>query len=204
MSIGLFNLVFIVLLIIFIIITSIYHEVKINDYDVKTKHYWTFGIMVVFDILFGIFIIFMWYAMTINLPKVYTYEQMEEENLSSYCEVVSTETLTLRTLGDSSSFSSRFFLGSGYINGDQVYSYYYDHREGYQRDSIRASGVLVIEDDSETPRIEWRNYECNTEWFILKRSSRRNLGYGTNMFSDTIIYIPEGTLLEGYNLDNED
>lgn len=103
----------------------------------------------------------------------------------------------LISIKDNNSINGSFFLGSGNINGDLIYCYYYKLSET----NIKMNSVYVVYCEivysKDKPKIE--KYETiKTDSFKNKFSLgfiNRNIRY--------IIYIPEGTIKNNFNLDAE-
>jgi len=99
-------------------------------------------------------------------------------------------------LQDNNSVSGSFFLGSGYINGEMKYVFYYETDGGYKMKQIDYDKAL-IKYTNETPKVETYR-EVQTDAFINKFSVYMS-GCGCN--NKNIIYVPKGTIKQNYNLD---
>ncbi len=106
------------------------------------------------------------------------------------------DTYLLETLQDNNSVSGSFFLGSGYINGEMKYVFYYETDGGYRMKQLKYYNVL-IKYTSETPKVETYR-KVQTDAFINKFSVYMG-DCGCN--NKNIIYVPKGTIKQNYNLD---
>lgn len=106
-------------------------------------------------------------------------------------------THNLISLKDNNSISGSFFLGSGIINNEMRYSYYYNcGNDNYKLTSVSANNTYV-KYTKDKPRIEYHYKEIN---------SKSNWKYFSNLLSDGgyyIIYIPEGSIKYNFVLDAE-
>lgn len=96
----------------------------------------------------------------------------------------------LRAINMGDQTTGRFFLGSGVINGENVYTYFYVNKGGNaQSGRIDADSAEVVESDTEDPRIVTHNWRM--PWW-----------YGPFDLGETYtIYVPEGSITSTYNLD---
>jgi len=78
----------------------------------------------------------------------------------------------------------RFFLGSGYVNGEATYTYYYHSDGGLRVGEVNADEVLVVQTDEGNPRIE-QTAERVPFWIDFTRSEQDY---------QTTIYVPEGSI----------
>lgn len=106
------------------------------------------------------------------------------------------DTYYLEALQDNNSVSGSFFLGSGYINGEMKYVFYYETDGGYKIKQLSYDNAL-IKYTNETPKVETYR-EVQTDAFINKFSVYMG-GCGCN--NKNIIYVPKGTIKQNYNLD---
>lgn len=108
------------------------------------------------------------------------------------------KTVYLESLNDNLSQEGTFYLGTGLICNENYYTYYYSSDGGYRYGKIKANDVL-IKYTNDRPRIEITKY-------------KKTKGFGNNFSiylekcdceSSKIIYIPKGTILNNYTLDNK-
>ena len=92
-------------------------------------------------------------------------------------------------LSNASSVSGSFFLGCGSIEGELVYTYMVRSTNGHmQMKQISASGTYIVENTNANPRIE-------------RTVTKSNMWPNANVGHQTVIYIPEGSVYQGYNVD---
>lgn len=96
----------------------------------------------------------------------------------------------LRAISMGKNVQGQFFLGSGYIEGKAAYTYYYRSGDGLRVGDVWAEDVLVIEDSTQTPRIE-ENAEVLPWWIVP--------GYEWDY--NYVIYIPEGSIQPMIDMD---
>lgn len=106
------------------------------------------------------------------------------------------DTYYLEALQDNNNVSGSFFLGSGSINGEIKYVFYYETDGGYRMEQLSYDKTL-IKYTNETPKVEFYRQE-QTDAFINKFSVRVR---GCGCDSKNIIYVPKGTIKQNYNLD---
>lgn len=102
----------------------------------------------------------------------------------------------LSALNTGQDVQGRFFLGSGYVNSEPVFSYLIENdRGGYELKQVRADGAVVFEFDAEdnrTPYMETTTYErVNPDW--LSPINPINGGSGATYE----FYVPAGSVLTG-------
>lgn len=109
-------------------------------------------------------------------------------------EAVKTEEIAITALADNGNASGKFFLGSGHVDEEIKYYYIEMAEHGKHMNSINAKNVYLIENNTETPRIEkytqkWKN----KSWYWIA-----NFTLHPNY---TQIYIPEGAVTTEFNVD---
>lgn len=99
----------------------------------------------------------------------------------------------LVALTNDTDVSGQFFLGTGSIGEDQVYAFMYLEDGGVRTGRIDADEVRLYE-DSESPRIETlqRCVDLTFFWTSCTQRSVKN------------VYIPEGSIWMGYEVDIRD
>lgn len=101
----------------------------------------------------------------------------------------------LKAIGDSSTTSGSFFLGSGYVDNTQVFNYYCvddNNSNMYYRQYQDADQSVIIEDNG-TPRLD-QYQDIPSKWWSVAfmRGSMRNE-----------FHVPAGTVKDGFKLDNQ-
>ena len=106
------------------------------------------------------------------------------------CEKSSTERII--ALNDSTGVNGRAgFLGSGYVEDELYYYYMTDTKEGFQAKKIKAEDTYVRYSDE--PIVETytaTNFKNKLLWLIA-----------LPIKSFHIVYIPEGSIIENYQID---
>lgn len=100
------------------------------------------------------------------------------------------DTVELHVINMGDGINGRFFLGSGRVDESNVYTYYARMDEGFRSGRIEADDALVIEDSSETPRIEI--YRESFSWWISP------VGY---LDENYVVYVPEGSIKPMIDMD---
>jgi hypothetical protein len=111
-------------------------------------------------------------------------------------------TKELLSLKDNGSVGGSFFLGCGSINSEMRYYCYVKDGKYSVAETYRISGTYILEDDSETPRIEVikLKYKPITKpWIHFRREEFKRDFTPTK----TVFIIPEGSLLKDFQLDAE-
>ena len=104
------------------------------------------------------------------------------------------DTYYLKSLQDNNSVSGSFFLGSGQINGEMKYVFYYETEGGYRMRQLSYDQAL-IKYTNEKPKLEiYRQEPTNA---FINNFSVGGLGDSKNIF-----YVPKGTVKQNYNLDS--
>jgi hypothetical protein len=109
-------------------------------------------------------------------------------------------TVHIAAMSTRNEINGSFYLGTGNIEGEQYYVYFYDKNGGKALDKIKTSMAIVFEEN----RIDAVIYEVHTKdkfkklndisrWCILKPS---NFTY----FSCYEIHVPVGTIKQQYDL----
>jgi len=102
---------------------------------------------------------------------------------------------SLHAIGDRFASEGSLFLGTGSVEGVSYYYYYYKKGKGYKQSRIRAGRALIIEDNSEPPRIQHYKYEFidkeDEKWGIPSQKGSRNVE----------IFVPLGSVKSEKNFD---
>jgi len=98
----------------------------------------------------------------------------------------------LASLADNQGTSGSFFLGSGSIDDEPVFYYYERNGDEYTLEHVNADEAVVIE-TTDDPRVEFYSPVSNNEFWYIG-------GFGE---STVKFYVPEGSVLNNYNLDAE-
>lgn len=97
-------------------------------------------------------------------------------------------------LKDDGNADGRFFLGSGYINNDMVFYYVTNEHGTYKISRIKAGDATIIYSE-DSPRIEKYSAEKFVHWWYYI--------FAIPVSYYTQIYVPEGTIQYGFNIDLE-
>lgn len=108
------------------------------------------------------------------------------------CEKSSTEHII--ALNDSTGVNGRAgFLGSGYVEDELYYYYMTDTKEGFQAKKIKAEDAYVrYSDEQIVETYTATNFKNKLLWLVA---------LPINSFH--IVYIPEGSIIENYQIDLE-
>ena len=98
-----------------------------------------------------------------------------------------TDTEFIVALRNNSSVTGSFFLGTGSIKDKLIYTYMVQEDRGLLMKQIPATRTFIVEGTGH-PRIE-RVYTVSKLWWHVRR------------IKDVIIYIPEGSVYQGYSVD---
>lgn len=100
---------------------------------------------------------------------------------------------TITCLGDSSSLSGSFMLGSGSFKGKTVYDYYIDTEQGALRRTIDADGVYIRQTDGDEAYVHFRQaaYMTGTPFDYLGHKYAQ------------YIVVPKGTIKNTFLIDLE-
>lgn len=100
----------------------------------------------------------------------------------------------LVALSNTSAVSGSFFLGSGTIGEDPAYQFVKREGDGYVVDSIPTHNTVVHQNDDEKPRIERiTDYRDGVHFSVFQFMYE-----GTGEYH---IYVPEGAIWTGYEID---
>lgn len=108
------------------------------------------------------------------------------------CEKTNTEHII--ALNDSTGVNGRAgFLGSGYVEDELYYYYMTDTKEGFQAKKIKAEDTYVrYSDEAIVETYTATNFKNKLLWLIA-----------LPIKSFHIVYIPEGSIIENYQIDLE-
>ena len=96
-------------------------------------------------------------------------------------------------LQDNLGAAGNFFLGSGYIDNELSYTYmHYVEGCGYKAETVEASNAYV-EFTDEQPYVSVVKYRFKDNW--------RNYITIPYNSEDIFFYVPEGSILQNYNID---
>ena len=106
-------------------------------------------------------------------------------------------TYNLEALKDNGSISGSFFLGSGQIDGEMKYIYYYEEDGYYKMGDI----------DNDKAKIKYVDGDPYIEEYKLKAKEGAFINYfafdNLPEYTEYIIYIPKGSIKRDYKLDAE-
>lgn len=112
-----------------------------------------------------------------------------EERVGSSYNLVALDT-DKETVG---SYSSIFFVGSGYIGEEMYYHFFYETSNGVKYDKIRAEGKVYIVETNDTPKVvKYYEYYKDKESIFYDSESQRHI--------KTVLYIPKGTIKNNYKV----
>jgi hypothetical protein len=98
-------------------------------------------------------------------------------------------------MSDGTSSSGSFFLGSGYLNGHQVYNFYTrDDRGGMQLNSTYASDGTIYENPSVFPHVAYWYKESSNKWLSLSPQGTQRL---------EVFTVPPGSVKTNFTLDTK-
>ena len=139
-----------------------------------------FVALIIAGIIFGIAVCITWGAFREHQPD----------------EGVFTKT-NLLAISNSESVEGRFFLGSGYINGQQVFSYIEDHDEYAVVDQVNAGSTTRIYEDAGTKQ-PWMTVQEYTQdaWFLWPGWHWGDVWMDTYEF-----HIPKDSIVSDYEVD---
>lgn len=100
-------------------------------------------------------------------------------------------------LKDNSSINGSFFLGTGSVDGNQVYSFIKEEDGGKKVSSISVDSAIIYEGEDGSPRIDV--YDPHIKNKIVRKL------FGDMTFGDSKykIYIPDNSMINEYNVDLE-
>lgn len=99
----------------------------------------------------------------------------------------------ITSVADGQETHGRFFLGSGYIDSEPAYFFYYTTGENRYKQGYVTGDVTIVEDSNVAPHIEYfESVSSNKNWCFLR---------GDKYNDYRIIYVPKGTVIQNYTLD---
>ena len=114
-------------------------------------------------------------------------------SLPAKTEIVKT-TYNLEALQDNNSVKGSFYLGTGQIDGEMKYVFYYE-KDGYYRLKQVDYNEVKVKYSDEKPKVELFNRKKVKDAFI------NNFAIDCNCYQEYIIYVPKGTIKQNYSLD---
>ena len=135
--------------------------------------YGEFFFLIASSIIGGIIGGIIGFAIALAIPPVY---------------VVEKTTHNLEALQDNSAVSGSFFLGSGNINGDIIYTYYYENNDSFKLNQVEAKDAKIKYTEG-TPKVEVLKY-VNKNQFALRKD-----------YFEYIFYVPKNSIKQSYSLD---
>ncbi|MEK4824508.1 hypothetical protein NSS71_08115 [Niallia sp. FSL W8-0951] len=100
-------------------------------------------------------------------------------------------------LKDNSSINGRFFLGTGNVDGNQVYSFIKKEDGGKKVSSISVDSAIVYEGENESPRIDAYDPHIKSK---IARKLFGDMAFGDSKYK---IYIPDNSMINEYKVDME-
>ena len=108
-------------------------------------------------------------------------------------EITTSTDYEIVALQDNLGLQGKFFLGSGYIDNELSYAYMqYVDGCGYKAKTVDASNAYIKFTD-EQPYVSLVTYQFKDQW--------RNYFTIPYNYEDIFFYIPEGSILQNYNID---
>lgn len=101
------------------------------------------------------------------------------------------ERYPIESMGDNQKTTGRFFLGSGYINGEMGYSAYLKVGDHFKMKNTSATNTIIKYVEC-APYMEKYQYENVGNWGIDQAPRTRY-----------VFNIPKGSIMNGYKLDLE-
>jgi len=99
----------------------------------------------------------------------------------------------IQSIADNSEIHGSFVLGSGSINSETYYCYYYNHIDGgYALGKTSTNNSRIIEWNKSYAVREVNYSICDSEWWIVNR----------HRTGGTIFRVPRGTIKRRFNLDS--
>lgn len=141
----------------------------------------TYGIPIgslLFGFLVGLLACLLWTISTMDKPENLTHE---------------TKTYEIVCLQDNSRINGNFFLGCGSVDGKMKYTLYYKDNNNDIRGEELPFDNVILKYTKDKPKFE-------ISYDVLKKSNYR-LWNGLRSNTKYRIYIPEGTIVNNYNLD---
>lgn len=101
----------------------------------------------------------------------------------------------IESLQDNNSINGRFFIGSGFINSNMVYTLYLKEQDGFKLYQLN-SDIVTIKYSNNEPTLEIYDEIITNDW--INNFSVKN---PTNFYY--VIKVPKGTICNNFNLDAE-
>jgi hypothetical protein len=98
----------------------------------------------------------------------------------------------LVALKTSNSVEGRFFLGSGYVNGQRTLNYITDDDGAFRIESADAAQSVVYQ-DSDEPTVTVHEWNLENPWFAP---------WSFGHWHTYTFHVPEGSILSDYTIDN--
>lgn len=111
-----------------------------------------------------------------------------EERVGKSYELVALDT-EKETVG---SYSSIFFVGSGYIGEEMYYHFFYNTSKGIRYNKIKAESCYIIETQDTPKYVEYHKYYKDKESIFYDSYSQG--------VTRTVLFIPKGTIKNNYKV----
>lgn len=102
-------------------------------------------------------------------------------------------TYQIEALQDNSSISGQFFLGSGSVNGNMAYTFYYEVNGMYRIEQVNCDRAFIKYTTGE-PKVEVHSVKLTDSLINL-------FAFDCIPQKEYIFYVPKGTIKQGYRLD---
>lgn len=122
----------------------------------------------------GVLVLFLGGLVSFFVPHTFTYEERP-----------------LSALQDGSTTEGSFFLGTGVIDEEQVYTYYMQEGKGFKLDNSPADQVTVFQDTEKPYALKQKDCKSKAEWLVFCVTDNRV----------TEIHVPKGTIKNNFVLD---
>lgn len=107
-----------------------------------------------------------------------------------------TQETSLVAMQDNVTTEGRFFLGSGSFEGTPKYFYYYEDDRGIRQSNVSVNKSYVIQEERDNAKLIKTTSQPNfPPWNTFK------IHFGGDTYYE--FYVPEGTVVESFNLDLE-
>lgn len=110
-------------------------------------------------------------------------------------------TAPIYSLENSSNTTTSFVLGTGNVIGTDSYTYYVQTDQGLVRETIEADHAYIQMTDEKEPCVFKREVVYGKNWPFIKKFFVLG-GFIRSTKIEAVFYVPEGTLLQQYNLNS--
>ena len=111
------------------------------------------------------------------------------DGIISQNNYIKTDVVELVSFSNGTTQKGSFFLGTGSLEGELIYSYCYRSNGGIQMSFIPAEKTTIFEEDVTQPRIEVYSLKGKIFGMVNDTPSKYH------------VYIPNGSIWQGYDVD---